>query len=298
MARKREGRRDGKRGGFGSEARRGKIYVYGRHALREALAHAPRAVRKVFLAPPLAEDRELARLLERERIPAEIMRGGREASRMVGEDAAHQGVIAVVDPEKLVVDFDEFFSRELEARISSDTLFVLLDELTDPHNVGAIIRSAAAFGADGVLIPPHNQAPITGSVVKASAGMAFRIPLLAIGNVNRTVDVLKDAGFRVYGLLMNGDTELADEPFSGPSLIIVGNEASGIREKTLARCDAKLRIPMHPRAESLNASVSAAVALYSWSAKHPAALKSGAGPEDAPPREAPPAPPEKKYHGI
>jgi 23S rRNA (guanosine2251-2'-O)-methyltransferase len=146
---------------------------------------------------------------------------------------------------------------------------VLLDELTDPHNVGAIIRSAAAFGAAGVLIPSHNQAPITGTVVKTSAGMAFRIPLIAIGNVNQAVDALVKEGFRTYGLVMDGSRNVAEEKFDAPSLFIVGNEGAGIRQKTLERCDVKLRIPMNERAESLNASVSAAVVLYQWSVKHP-----------------------------
>jgi 23S rRNA (guanosine2251-2'-O)-methyltransferase len=157
--------------------------------------------------------------------------------------------------------------------ITDSTMLVLLDELTDPHNVGAIIRSAAAFGAAGVLLPSHNQAPITGAVVKASAGMAFRIPVVTIGNVNQTVDALKKELFRVYGLVMNGSMNIAEAKFDGPTLFIVGNEGAGIRQKTFERCDVRLRIPMDERCESLNASVSAAVVLYAWSIKHPDALK-------------------------
>src|SRR5262249_53596590 len=165
-----------------------------------------------------------------------------------------------------------FMERELGkssgAKLPDEkTMLVLLDELTDPHNVGAIIRSAAAFRAAGVLIPSHNQAPITGAVVKASAGMAFRVPLVSIGNVNQAVDELKDLGFRTYGLAMNGTQNVAEETFAAPSLIIVGKEGKGIRQKTLYRCDVVLRIPMDARAESLNASVSAAVVMYQWSVR-------------------------------
>lgn len=247
---------------------REKIYIYGKHALEEALANAPQVVRKVFLAHEI-EEPELRDLLKRRGVPVEAMRS-RDADRMVGGDAAHQGVIAVADPGLLVVDFRDFMRRfEAPAPMPGpETMLVLLDELTDPHNVGAIIRSAAAFGAAGVLLPSHHQAPITGAVVKASAGMVFRVPLVSLGNVNQAVDALREAGFRTYGLAVQGDRVLADEAFEAPALIIVGNEAHGIREKTLERCDAMLRIPMDARVESLNASVSAAVVLYQWSVRH------------------------------
>jgi 23S rRNA (guanosine2251-2'-O)-methyltransferase len=246
---------------------REKIYIYGKHALMEALASTPHVVRKIFLAPG-AKDEELSNLLAKYSIPVSLMKD-REASRMVGEDTSHQGVIAIMDPGELLIDFDDFM-RTIEP--APDTMLVLLDELTDPHNVGAIIRSAAAFGAQGVLIPSHNQAPITGAVVKSSAGMVFRVPLVLIGNVNYTVDKLKDAGFRTYGLVMEGSKKISEENFEDPTLFIVGNEGKGIRQKTLERCDVKLRIPMHPRCESLNASVSAAVVLYQWSIRHQRAL--------------------------
>ncbi|MFZ2501025.1 MAG: RNA methyltransferase, partial [Minisyncoccia bacterium] len=148
----------------------------------------------------------------------------------------------------------------------------ILAEVQDPHNVGAIIRSAAAFGLAGVLIPEHHQAGISGTVVKTSAGMAFRIPLVSIGNVNNAIKVLKEKGFWVYGLAMDGTAALGAEAFDTPSAFIVGNEGVGIREKTLEHCDVTLNVPMHPRTESLNAAVSAAVVFYAWSAKHPEAL--------------------------
>lgn len=239
--------------------------MYGKHALMEALTNAPHVVRKVFLSQEIrSKEKELFDLLEKRGIPIEIMKG-RDADHMVGSDTAHQGVIAITDPGALVVDFKAFMKT---FRTSEASMLVLLDELTDPHNVGAIIRSAAAFGAAGVLMPSHNQAPITGSVVKASAGMAFRIPLVAIGNVNLTVDTLKDEGFRTYGLAMNGSKNVSEELFEAPTLFIVGNEGKGIRMKTFERCDVTLRIPMDPRCESLNASVSAAIVMYQWNTRH------------------------------
>jgi 23S rRNA (guanosine2251-2'-O)-methyltransferase len=247
-----------------------KIYVYGKHALMEALQHAPQTVRKVFLSPEV-NDAELRTLLKNANLTPSVLKT-REIGQMVGRETAHQGVIAVTDPGSLMLDLKEFIAN---LRPTENTMLVLLDELTDPHNVGAIIRSAAAFGAAGVLIPVHNQAPITGTVVKTSAGMAFRIPLISIGNVNQAVDALKKIGFVTYGLVMNGSQNIVEEKFDTPALFIVGNEGDGIRQKTLERCDVSLRIPMHARTESLNASVSASVVLYQWSVRHPDGLGGG-----------------------
>jgi 23S rRNA (guanosine2251-2'-O)-methyltransferase len=264
---------------------REKIYIYGKHALAEALANMPGVVRKVFLSTEAKmgmredpEGRVLLKNAEQANIPVETLRAPREADRMVGGDTAHQGVVAIIDPAKMMQEFRDFVAQFESAEWfrsprAPQTMLVLLDELTDPHNVGAIIRSAAAFGAAGVLIPAHNQAPITGAVVKASAGMAFRIPLVSIGNVNQAVDALAKLGFRSYGLAMDGARDLsggADGKSAfddAPALIIVGNEGKGIRQKTLERCDVTLRIPMDARAESLNASVSAAVVMYQWYCK-------------------------------
>lgn len=249
---------------------REKIYVYGKHAITEAVLHRAEAVRKVLVAPDL-KDEEFAANLKERGVTVELLRRG-DADRMVGREVAHQGVIGIVEASTLMVDFKEFLPT---LPITTDIMLVLLDELTDPHNVGAIIRSAAAFGAAGVLMPIHNQAPITGAVVKASAGMVFRVPLVQVSNVNHAIDVLKKKNdFRVYGLAMDGAVSASEEKFDAPALFVIGNEGRGIREKTLDRCDVRLRIPMHPRAESLNASVSAGIVLYEWSTAHPGNLES------------------------
>ncbi len=257
-----------------SKPARDKSYIYGKHALDEALRNAPRVIKKVFFAPEM-DDRALRDLVRSRNIPIAELKS-REAGRIVGEETPHQGVIAIANLDALMVDFDDFI-RDLD--VSTGTMLVLLDELTDPQNVGAIIRSAAAFGAAGVLMPSHNQAPLTGAVVKASAGMVFRVPVVSIGNVNRTIELLKERDFRAYALAMQGPRTVSEEPYDMPSVFIVGNEGKGIRQKTFEHCDVTLRIPMHPRCESLNASVSAAVALYAWSARHPEATEAGSSAE-------------------
>jgi 23S rRNA (guanosine2251-2'-O)-methyltransferase len=232
----------------------------------EALTSAPRVINKVFISPE-ARDSELSSLLDKHKIPTQSLAAGR-GTDLVG-DAVHQGVIATMNPANLLIPFDKFIET---LDVSTNPAVAILGEVQDPHNVGAIIRSAAAFGIGAVLIPEHKQAGVTGAVVKTSAGMVFRIPLVSIGNVNHALSVLKTKGFWTYGLAMDGKASLGAEPFDAPSAFVIGNEGAGIREKTLATCDVSLKIPMHARTESLNAAVSAAIVFYEWSKKHPAAL--------------------------
>jgi len=246
---------------------RDNVFIYGKHSLMEALANAPKIIKKVFLSPEI-KDQVLRDLLEANNIPVGELGRGNE-KEMVGRGTVHQGIIARVNTSTLLQDFDSFMEG---LDMGKKPGVVILGEVQDPHNVGAIIRSAAAFGLAGVLIPEHNQAQITGAVVKTSVGMVFRIPLVSIGNVNHTLKVLKEKGFWTYALEMEGSTPLPQEQFDVPAAFVVGNEGAGIREKTLSACDITLSIPLHPRTESLNASVSAAVAFYEWSKKHPEAL--------------------------
>lgn len=185
-------------------------------------------------------------------------------------EAVHQGVVGVISSLKLVSDYKSFLDK---LEVTPDTGLVILGEVQDPHNVGAIIRSAAAFGIAGVLIPEHNQAQVTGSVIKVSAGMAFKIPLVSVGNVNTALRDLKERGFWVYGLDETAEVSVSEEKFDRPSVFVMGNEGKGIREKTREACDILLKIPMHPRCESLNVSASAAVTLSWWSNQHGKSLR-------------------------
>ncbi len=241
------------------------VYMYGRHAVLEALNRRPDVVVELFLRDDIGD------------IPKEILATMRKPTRFHGDkvppvierSAVHQGYIAKVDTEKLVVSFADFCSA---LTVTPDTALVVLGELQDPHNVGAVIRSAAAFGAAAVLLPKHRQAGVTGTVLKVSAGMAFAIPLVEVPNVNRALEDLKERGFFVYGLDGAGETNVSEEDFRKPSVLVLGNEGTGVREKTAEHCDIMLKIPMHPRCESLNASVSAALVLHAWSLRHTKAL--------------------------
>ncbi len=235
------------------------VYMYGKHALTEALLEKPDAIEKVFLKD---RDTELVALLNKHHIPVQPL--GSSVERNLRDDAVHQGVVALIDTKKIVLSERAFFET-LDP--TEHKALLLLDELNDPHNVGAVIRSAAAFGISGVLLPEHDQVQITGTVIKTSVGMAFRVPLVSIGNVNNTLRALKEKGYWVYGLTMNGEP-LPQTRFDAPSVFVLGNEGRGIRTKTLELCDIKLSIPMEERCESLNAAQAATVALYAWYIQH------------------------------
>lgn len=244
-----------------------KTYIYGKHVVIEAIRSIPRAIDRVFVAPQI-DDKELHDLLNKTKIQTKVLAPGALSKEIM--DSAHQGVVGVISLEGLLRPYREFADA---LTVNPDVALVLLDEIQDPQNVGAIIRSAAAFGIGGVLIPEHNQAQLTGMVLKVSAGMAFRVPLVGIGNVNQTVRDLKERGFWIYGLDEGGDHPLKKEVFDAPVLFILGNEAKGIRQKTRELCDILLSIPLNPECESLNVAASVAVTLYAWSSEHPNALR-------------------------
>lgn len=240
-----------------------KIYLYGKNALKEALLARPQVIQKVFLDSNARADAELMKHITVSGISVSEMKDA-DTSNKVSSDAVHQGVIAVIDQKNLYMSLEDVLAADGVIDGARPAL-VLLDELQDPHNVGAIIRSAAAFGITAVLLPEHNQAPVTGTVIKTSAGMVFRIPIVRIGNVNNTLRTLKDRGYWIYGLAMEGATALPKTTFDTPVVFVIGNEGEGIRAKTLELCDINLAIPMDPRCESLNAATAASVVLYEWS---------------------------------
>lgn len=242
-------------------------YIFGKHAVREVLQQRPDVVLEAHVAADFF-DESILQLLDKHTVALKKL-NLKNPPRGISAKAAHQGIVAGIYPLKLTVPYKEFKKTLL---VSPDTSLLVLGEVQDPHNVGAVIRSAAAFGLAGVLIPPHNQAPITGTVVKVSAGMAFRIPLVTISNVNTALRDLQAQGFWVYGLEGAGTTTTAKEQFKRPSVFVLGNEGSGLREKTKELCDELISVPIHKRCESLNAAAATAVVLASWSVQHPDAL--------------------------
>ncbi len=176
--------------------------------------------------------------------------------------AHHQGIALIAKP------FQYSSQKEIFARASDPALFIAVDEITDPRNIGAIIRSAAAFGADGILIPERRSAGITAAAWKASAGAVARIPVAQITNLVRSIEAAKERGCFIVGLEGGSDQTLetmkiADQPL----YIIVGSEGKGLSRLVREKCDLLLSIPTTSKVESLNASVAVSIALYGIAAK-------------------------------
>ncbi|SCL20818.1 23S rRNA (guanosine2251-2'-O)-methyltransferase [Micromonospora nigra] len=180
-----------------------------------------------------------------------------ELDRMTG-GVLHQGVGLQVPPFAYE-PFEDLLAAALE---QSAPLLVALDGVTDPRNLGAVIRSAAAFGAQGVFVPERRAAGITATAWRTSAGAAARVPVAQVTNLTRSLKACRDAGFVVVGLDADGDTELYDlEAAVGPLVVVVGSEGRGLSRLVGETCDLTVSIPMVSEVESLNASVAAAVTL-------------------------------------
>jgi 23S rRNA (guanosine2251-2'-O)-methyltransferase len=143
----------------------------------------------------------------------------------------------------------------------------LLNGIEDPHNFGAILRTAAAAGISAVIVPSHNQAPLNATVFKTSAGTAGRIPVIRVQDSNQAFKDLKLSGFEIYALDGNAKTTLWEVEFDLPSAFVIGNEGRGVDKKILKNSDHTLMLPMENDVESLNASVTAALIAYEWKRK-------------------------------
>jgi len=239
-----------------------KIHVYGVNPVNEILnSSAAGSVTRIFLQESLKKPviQEIRDFAKKNKITLSMV-PGKYLKNLVG-DVAHQGVVAVIRSFEYA-DFSEWLE---EIDFSTNPCVLLLDEVQDPHNVGAMIRSAAAFGLSGVIVPTHRQAPVTNAVFKSSAGTIMHIPVIKIGNVNQTLKTLKKAGFWIAGIHQGGQTKISEHTFEEPTAFVIGNEGYGIREKTLELCDFVLSIPMSSDIESLNAAVSTGIACYEWS---------------------------------
>lgn len=234
-------------------------HIFGRKPIIEALKESPKSVVAVYVKDSVkdAAFEEIRGLAKREKIAINSV-DERKLDELAGAGANHQGVVADMKPFAYAE-----FGAWLEAMRGKETATLLiLDRIQDVQNFGAIARSAAAFGADAILVGEHDQAPVTSAAWKASAGMISKIPVIQAGNLNVAIDKLKDERFWVVGLAGDGEMPIGDYEQDAKLAIVLGSEGEGLREKTRERCDTVLSIPMAPSVESLNASVSAAIALY------------------------------------
>jgi 23S rRNA (guanosine2251-2'-O)-methyltransferase len=224
---------------------------YGRHAVIAALANPERTVRKIW------GTREALAALDLPPILPITYADAADLARLIPGDAPHQGLVAEVDP------LEDMWLGDLLAQGEGDKRpLLLLDQVTDPHNVGAILRSAAAFDALGIVTQDRHSPPESGTVARAASGALESVPWVRVVNLARALDEIGEAQFWRVGLTGHSTDTLASVVGDHRIALVLGAEGEGMRQNTEAHCDALARLPISHRVESLNVSNAAAIALY------------------------------------
>lgn len=231
----------------------GPVFLYGLHTVRAALDN-PHRVKKNLLATPnallrLRETGELGKVRHQETTPKEL-------DRLLGADAVHQGVALEVDP----------VSRFGLDDISPLRLVVVLDQITDPHNVGAILRTACAFGADAVITTARHSPRETGVMAKSASGALDLVPMIEVRNLADALEKLKGRGMLVLGFDSEAEAPLRPRSSDQPLAIVMGAEGKGLRQRTRELCDEMVKLDMPGPIKSLNVSNAAAIALFAATA--------------------------------
>lgn len=228
--------------------------IAGVHPVREAL-RAGRTIDKILIARGAGGTKlqEIIELARQAGVPVRFE--PRETVERASHGVVHQGVVALA-VEKV--------QPKPEDVLSTAKCVVVLDGVEDPHNLGAVIRSAHAAGADAVLIPDRRAAGVTETVTKASAGAIEHLPVLRIGNVRQELERLKAQGFWIYGVDERGDQDYDRCEYTAPTAFVFGGEGKGLHEHVRKQCDFVVKIPMSGAIASLNVSVAAGVMLFEW----------------------------------
>ena len=232
--------------------------IEGRNAVIEAL-RAGTAIDKIYLAKG-DTDSALGHIANTARANGVVVvNADRRKLDEMSRTHAHQGVIAVA-AVRAYASIEDIFQRAEER--GEAPLIVLCDELSDPHNLGAVIRTAECAGAHGVVIPKRRSAGLTAIVAKTSAGAVSHIPVARVPNLTALMKELQKRGVWIFGAEMNGNTSLYEADLKGPAAIVIGNEGSGMSRLVAETCDFTVSIPMKGKINSLNASAAAAILLY------------------------------------
>jgi 23S rRNA (guanosine2251-2'-O)-methyltransferase len=226
---------------------------WGRHAVAAALDNPDRKVLKAWATQDAADFMNFPKEVPVVRAEAP------DLGRMVPHDAPHQGVVIEVEP------LEDMWLGDLLAEAPDKATLLVLDQVTDPHNVGAILRSAAAFGAIGIVTQDRHAPPESGALAKAASGALERVPWVRVVNLARALEEIAEAGFWRIGLAGEASTELKDALGPKRVALVLGAEGPGMRPNTREHCDALARLPISDAVESLNVSNAAAVALYAAS---------------------------------
>ena len=232
-------------------------WIYGFHAIRARLRAAPDSVKEVWIDEGRhdARMRDLLALMNGAGLTVRTADGGR-LDKMVG-GARHQGVVAKVEPVAMARTLDEVMEG-----IQGAPLIVVLDGVTDPHNLGAVLRSADAFGAHAVIAPKDKSVGLNATVEKVACGAAETVPYLMVTNLARSLDELKEHRVWTVAADTGADKTLARIDAKSGIVWVLGAEGAGLRQLTRKACDEAARIPIGGSVESLNVSVSAAICLY------------------------------------
>lgn len=232
--------------------------IYGVHAVEALLRHHPKRVKQIWLAEGRSEPRvqTLVELANENRVAI----GQAERREMdAWVEGVHQGVVAEVSPSQV---WGEAMLDELLDRTEGAPLLLVLDGVTDPHNLGACLRSADAAGALAVIVPKDKSATLTPVVRKVACGAAEVIPLVAVTNLARTLEKLQQRGLWVVGTAGEAEVSLYDQDLTGPTILIMGAEGKGMRRLTREHCDYLVKLPMAGSVSSLNVSVATGVCLF------------------------------------
>jgi len=234
--------------------------VYGVNPVRELLRAGGEGLAELWLAEGAERPRAFSELerLARER-GAKVRTAPRPRLDRLAGGAAHQGVVAVVADYRYR-DVEDLLAAARER--DEQPLLVVLDGVEDPQNLGAVVRSAHALGAHGVILPRDRAAGVTPAAAKASAGAVEHCPVARVANLSRTLELLKEAGVWSVAAVPDGDRALREVDLAGATALVVGGEGEGVRPLVRRTCDFTARIPMAGRLGSLNASAAAAIALY------------------------------------
>lgn len=235
-------------------------FIFGKNPVEEQLTTSPEKIDKIYLKRDMGGSfvTKIRSLASTNRIPI-VDVPGNKLFDLVGK-VNDQGVVASIAQAEYL-EFEDWLENFTPSKQSG---VLLLDEIEDPHNFGAILRTAAAAGIDAIIVPKHRQAPVNATVFKTSAGTAGRVPIVRAVNLNQAMMKLKEKSFWIAGLDQDGDSLLWEQTFDVPMAFVIGNEGRGMRQKTGEHCDFLLSVPMMNNVESLNASVSAALVCYEW----------------------------------
>ena len=232
--------------------------IEGRNAVIEAL-RAGRAIDKIFIAKGEV-DKTLGHIASKAREAGiVVVEADRRKLDAMSVTHAHQGVVAQSAVREYAT-IEQLLARAEEK--GEPPFLVACDEISDPHNLGAILRTAECVGAHGVLIPKRRSAGLTATVDKASAGAAEHLPVARVANMASALRELKEKGLWIYGTAADGESPLWETDFSGPVCLVIGSEGEGMSRVVAEQCDFRVSIPMHGRIGSLNASAAAAVVMY------------------------------------